>query len=115
MLRKTLTILSIAAMVGLGALGSPMAFADHHGPGWGPPPPPHGHLPPPPYYREYVTCRSLGGPFYTQCFVRGYVRSARIVRQYSNAPCRLGDSWGYERDSVWVGRGCSGVFEVYLY
>ncbi|HEY8279028.1 MAG TPA: DUF3011 domain-containing protein [Bdellovibrionota bacterium] len=118
-------LLSIMAMVGLNALSAPLAQAEdeiqisapgYHQPpppGWGPPHDPYP--PPPPYYSEYVTCRSIGGPFYTQCFVRGYVRRARIVRQYSNAPCRLGDSWGYERDSVWVGRGCSGVFEVQLY
>ncbi|MBC8063205.1 MAG: DUF3011 domain-containing protein, partial [Chlorobia bacterium] len=36
----------------------------------------------------------------------------RIVRQLSDKPCVYGRSWGYDRDKVWVDRGCRAVFEV---
>ena len=36
----------------------------------------------------------------------------RLVRQLSDRPCTYGRSWGYDRDSIWVDRGCRGVFEV---
>jgi len=34
----------------------------------------------------------------------------RLVEQISEARCREGSSWGYDRDSVWVDRGCAGRF-----
>ena len=34
----------------------------------------------------------------------------RLVKQTSETQCRQGSNWGYDRDSVWVDRGCSGRF-----
>jgi hypothetical protein len=61
-----------------------------------------------------VQCSS-GGYEMNRCFVPGYVRGAQLVRQDSFAPCNLGTSWGFEQNNLWVGRGCSGTFLVYLY
>ena len=83
-----------------------------HGPGWGPgyPPPP----PPPPVREQYVDCASWGRGF-SRCMVNGYVRYAQIVRQDSSSACILGQSWGYEQNSVWVNDGCRGTFLVTFY
>jgi hypothetical protein len=34
----------------------------------------------------------------------------RLVQQTSQTQCREGSNWGYDRDSVWVDRGCAGRF-----
>jgi len=36
----------------------------------------------------------------------------RLVRQVSQSACRLGYSWGYDRDVVWVDHGCRAEFQV---
>ncbi|MGH7966009.1 MAG: DUF3011 domain-containing protein [Candidatus Binatia bacterium] len=36
----------------------------------------------------------------------------RLVRQFSDATCRRGDTWGYDRRGVWVDEGCAGEFRV---
>jgi Protein of unknown function (DUF3011) len=36
----------------------------------------------------------------------------KIVKQISESSCRLGYSWGYDRDSVWVDHGCRAEFQV---
>lgn len=36
----------------------------------------------------------------------------RLVDQDSRAPCVRGRSWGYDRNGIWVSRGCRGKFEV---
>lgn len=36
----------------------------------------------------------------------------RIVRQLSHAACIEGNSWGRDRDGVWVSKGCRAEFEV---
>lgn len=35
-----------------------------------------------------------------------------LVRQISRTRCRLGDNWGFDRNGVWVDRGCSAEFSV---
>jgi len=39
-------------------------------------------------------------------------RGVRLVRQRSEAQCRQGDTWGYDRRGIWVDRGCRADFEV---
>jgi hypothetical protein len=39
-------------------------------------------------------------------------RDARLVRQASKAPCIEGQSWGWDRNGVWVSNGCRGDFSV---
>jgi hypothetical protein len=34
----------------------------------------------------------------------------RLVEQLSEASCREGFSWGYQRGQIWVDRGCRGRF-----
>ncbi|WP_308256480.1 DUF3011 domain-containing protein [Geminocystis sp. GBBB08] len=57
-----------------------------------------------------ITCESYRGR-YNFCNVdtRGGVR---FVRQISNAQCREGSTWGYERNGIWVDQGCSAEFAV---
>ena len=56
---------------------------------------------------EQIRCESRGYNF-NRCNVRW--RDARIVRQTSNTECRKGQSWGVDRNGLWVDRGCGGVF-----
>jgi hypothetical protein len=44
--------------------------------------------------------------------LRGRV-DVRLSRQISDANCREGSTWGWDRNGVWVDRGCRGEFEVY--
>lgn len=39
-------------------------------------------------------------------------RDARLVRQASKAPCIEGQSWGWDRNGIWVSEGCRGDFSV---
>ncbi|HWC20544.1 MAG TPA: DUF3011 domain-containing protein [Terriglobales bacterium] len=36
----------------------------------------------------------------------------RISRQISESACRLGYSWGYDKDGIWVDHGCRAEFEI---
>jgi hypothetical protein len=57
-----------------------------------------------------VSCSSDNGRRqYCQADVRG---SVRMVRQFSRAACRQGESWGYDNRGIWVDRGCGAEFEV---
>ena len=38
--------------------------------------------------------------------------NVRLVRQLSGSPCIEGQSWGRERNGVWVSRGCRAEFQV---
>ncbi|MGI0480042.1 DUF3011 domain-containing protein [Geminocystis sp. CENA526] len=57
-----------------------------------------------------IVCESFRGR-YNFCNVdtRGGVR---FVRQLSNASCRQGSTWGYDRNGIWVDQGCSAEFAV---
>jgi hypothetical protein len=37
---------------------------------------------------------------------------ARLARQRSQAPCREGDTWGYDEEGIWVDKGCGGEFAL---
>src|SRR5437879_12022312 len=37
---------------------------------------------------------------------------ARLVRQRSQAPCKEGESWGYDEEGIWVDKGCGGEFTL---
>lgn len=58
--------------------------------------------------RNVVRCESNDGR-YNRCAVYGR-GTPRLIRQISNAPCIEGSSWGADRNSVWVARGCRGDF-----
>lgn len=42
----------------------------------------------------------------------GNIDSVRLSKRLSDKPCRQGWSWGYDKDRIWVDRGCRGEFEV---
>lgn len=50
-----------------------------------------------------------GGREYKRIDTRGGVR---MVRQLSDRDCVQGRTWGFDRDRVWVDRGCRAIFEV---
>lgn len=72
--------------------------------GWGPPPDP----PPGP---GVVHCESHEYR-YNFCGT-GRISNAQLVRQNSRAPCVRGQSWGVERNGIWVDSGCEGEFRVF--
>jgi hypothetical protein len=37
-------------------------------------------------------------------------QGAHLVKQKSDAPCKQGESWGYDEKGVWVDHGCAGDF-----
>lgn len=39
------------------------------------------------------------------------VSQVSLVRQFSNAPCVQGETWGYNREHIWVTDGCRASFE----
>lgn len=39
-------------------------------------------------------------------------QDARLVRQKSGSPCIEGETWGWNRDGVWVSNGCRAQFQV---
>jgi hypothetical protein len=57
-----------------------------------------------------VTCES-GGRL-VRCQAALSWRGARLVKQLSRAPCLQGETWGFERNAIWVNDGCRGVFEA---
>jgi hypothetical protein len=59
-----------------------------------------------------VACESRGR--LVRCQAALTWRGARLVRQVSNAPCLQGETWGFERNAIWVDDGCRGEFEVVL-
>lgn len=75
----------------------------HGGPGW----PGNPGRP----AQVIVNCSS-GNYRFERCFVRGRIFNVNLYRQYSNASCQLGRSWGYDGNSIWVDRGCKADFVV---
>lgn len=59
-----------------------------------------------------LRCESRDGR-YNFCGGYGYVSSARLQRQFSDANCRFNRSWGYRNGGVWVDDGCRAEFLVY--
>jgi hypothetical protein len=58
-----------------------------------------------------VVCESRDNR-YRHCSINVY-REAELVRQLSDSHCVYNRSWGYDRNGVWVDRGCRGEFAVY--
>ena len=57
-----------------------------------------------------VTCSSDNGHRqYCEADVRGDVR---LVRQFSRAACRQGETWGFDSRGIWVDRGCGADFQI---
>jgi Protein of unknown function (DUF3011) len=64
---------------------------------------------PPPVTR--VVCESRG---FQQAFcpVRPLIARAWLDQQRSQSPCIQGQTWGFQRNGIWVNGGCGGVFAV---
>jgi len=59
---------------------------------------------------QTVICESRDNR-YRHC-PAGIRRGAELVRQLSDSHCSFNRSWGYDRNGVWVDRGCRGEFVV---
>jgi hypothetical protein len=57
-----------------------------------------------------ITCASDDGRRHYCPIFTG--RAARLVNQRSGSPCSLGSTWGYDRNGIWVDRGCRADFIV---
>lgn len=55
-------------------------------------------------------CESSDGRVRT-CAVGGR-GGVRLVKQLSRSPCIAGETWGMEREGVWVSNGCRAEFEI---
>jgi len=62
-------------------------------------------------YAASVVCRSEGGRQQVCPFNSGRGR-VQLLRRISKTPCVQGQTWGYDRRSVWVSGGCRGEFGV---
>ena len=56
-----------------------------------------------------ITCESGGGTQFCPADTRGGVQ---LTRQLSKAGCYEGKTWGYDRNGIWVTRGCRARFET---
>lgn len=61
--------------------------------------------------REILTCSSEAYGM-RRCAVDGRVVRVRLWQRLSEADCDYRESWGWNRDGVWVDRGCRAEFEV---
>lgn len=57
--------------------------------------------------RPTIRCESINGKF-NRCAVPW--RNAELARQESKGACIRGQSWGVDRQGLWVDRGCRGLF-----
>src|SRR5690349_8243404 len=60
---------------------------------------------------QYVRCESASFGRYKECRVKTENR-VELVRELSRGKCQQWKSWGYDRDGVWVDRGCRAEFRV---
>ena len=59
---------------------------------------------------QTISCESHDGR-YRKCSVR-IPREAILIDQNSRSECVYMRTWGYDRNGVWVDRGCRGEFEI---
>ena len=62
-----------------------------------------------PYVGTFKCSSDFGTRQYCAVDTRGRVR---LSRQISESSCRLGYSWGYDSNGVWVDHGCRAEFEI---
>jgi hypothetical protein len=84
----------------------------HGNPGHGGPNnPPHNPQP----RIEYVTCESQGNRYNT-CYVDPYgIRNFYLAKQRSNTRCEQNRNFGLTGNTIWVDKGCRGVFAIERY
>jgi hypothetical protein len=59
-----------------------------------------------------IVCASKGGRP-KRCHTDFEIRGADLEKRYSGSPCEFGRSWGWDRNEVWVDRGCRARFTLY--
>ncbi|HSR53296.1 MAG TPA: DUF3011 domain-containing protein [Acidobacteriota bacterium] len=62
-------------------------------------------------FGDRLTCSSHDYRFQS-CRTEDFIRRVHLANRKSEAPCRLGQSWGWEQDYIWVDEGCAAEFEV---
>ena len=59
---------------------------------------------------RHVVCESISNRYqFCRVDTRGGVQ---LQRQLSNSACRQNQTWGYDRNGIWVDRGCRAEFRV---
>ena len=98
--------MSAAALVFAGAAMGQVRYSDQP-----PPPPGYGYGQPGNWHHHHRTV-SCGSPQFkfARCPAPGNWPGARLVRQTSSSSCVQGRTWGYQRGSIWVDKGCGGIF-----
>ena len=62
------------------------------------------------YFQDRVSCSSNDNRRnWCNVDTRGGVR---LYKQKSDSPCIQGRTWGYNRNGIWVDRGCRGEFQI---
>lgn len=109
-------------ILALGILGAVASSDDDHRDDY-PPPPPGGSYPPGGGYDDdddygdpyagatIISCDSKKYKF-RYCAVR-VDEYAELIRQRSQNACRFNKTWGFDRNGVWVKKGCRADFAVY--
>jgi len=64
--------------------------------------------------KQRILCESMNGRYDTCDLLGRALGNARLARQDSRGACEQGKNWDLNRDgeSIWVDKGCRGVFEV---
>lgn len=60
---------------------------------------------------SFLVCESIGHN-YKRCYSNEPIRRAHVEQQLSSSDCHEGDSWGFDRDFIWVDDGCRARFRI---
>mgnify|MGYP001773197779 CR=1 FL=1 len=64
---------------------------------------------------EYKVLCSSDSYKYHYCRINGQVRSVRLYKRVSDTLCVKGSNWDYDRNGIWVSKGCQAYFVVNTY
>lgn len=56
-----------------------------------------------------IACSSIDGEF-QRCALPGADKMKVKMQSHTDGDCKFGQSWGVDREGIWVDMGCSGVF-----
>jgi hypothetical protein len=108
-----------ATIVAVGIAGCVVdPYYDRHQPGYDHPYDEYGYHPPKlrnddrdGYKLPTLVCASKDG-HPKRCRTDFDIKRAEVDKRYSGSPCEYGRSWGYDRNEVWVDRGCRARFRL---
>ena len=72
-------------------------------------PPPDRHHDHDDYRLPTIVCASKDGRA-ARCRTDFDIARAEVDKRYSGSPCEYGRSWGFDRNEIWVDRGCRARF-----